>query len=190
MTRQFLIEAILLTALAAVISLLIVSSVLPLFNQLTNKSIQMPFSSPTFYTGLLGLVVATGTLAGLYPALFLSGLQPVRVLKGALKFSGGPVFLRKGLVVFQFVLSIVLIIGTIVVARQINYVQTANIGYNRDNLIYMPIEGALGSKFDVFREQVAQLPGVKMVSSMQDRPVHDRAGYYGQCRMVGEASRQ
>ena len=172
LTRQFLVEAILLTAVAAVLALMIVSAVLPLFNQLTNKFIQVPFSSPVFYAGLLGLVVVTGTLAGLYPALFLSGLQPVRVLKGALKFSGGPVFLRKGLVVFQFVLSIVLIIGTIVVARQINYVQTADIGYSRDNLIYMPIEGGLASKFDVFREQVAQMPGVKMVSSIQDRPVH------------------
>jgi putative ABC transport system permease protein len=172
LTRQFLIEAIVLTTVAAVVALLIVSSVLPFFNQLTTKSLQLPISSPKFYAGLIVLVVVTGTLAGLYPSLFLAGLQPVRVLKGALKFTGGIVFFRKGLVVFQFVLSIMLIIGTIVVARQINYVQTADIGYNRSNLIYMPIEGELGGKFDVFREQATRLPGVKMVSSIQDRPVH------------------
>lgn len=187
LTRQFLIEAILLTSVAAVVALLIVSSVLPLFNQLTTKAIQIPFSSPNFYVGLLVLVLVTGTLAGLYPALFLSGLQPVRVLKGSLKFTGGLVFFRKGLVVFQFVLSIILIIGTIVVARQINYVQTADIGYNRNNLIYMPIEGELGGKFDVFREQVAQLPGVKMVSAIQDRPVHIGRDITGSIKWSGKA---
>jgi len=187
LTRQFLIEAILLTTIAAMVALLIVSAVLPLFNQLTTKSIRLPFSSPNFYFGLIVLVLVTGTLAGLYPALFLSGLQPVRVLKGALKFTGGFVIFRKGLVVFQFVLSIILIIGTIVVVRQINYVQTADIGYNRNNLIYMPIEGELGGKFDVFREKVAQLPGVKMVASIQDRPIHIGRDITGSLEWSGKA---
>jgi putative ABC transport system permease protein len=171
LVRQFLIEAILLTTISAIVALLIVSTILPEFNQLTAKAIQLPISSPYFYSGLIALIAITGTLAGIYPALFLSGLKPVRVLKGALKFTGGSVFFRKGLVVFQFVLSIILIIGTIVVARQIDYVQTADLGFNRDNLLFIPLEGELGNKFDVFRQQVAQLPGVKQVSSLQDRPV-------------------
>jgi hypothetical protein len=170
--RQFLIEAILLTTIAAILALLIVTAVLPYFNLLTDKTIELPYTSPYFYLGILTLVLVTGTLAGSYPALFLSGLAPIRVLKSALKFTGRSILFRKGLVVFQFVLSIVLIIGTIVVARQIDYVRTADIGYNRDNLIYMPIEGDLENRFDVFHNEVAQLPGVKMISTIQDRPVH------------------
>jgi hypothetical protein len=172
LVRQFLIEAILLTTVAASLALLIVSAVLPMFNQLTGKFIEIPFTSPAFYIGLLAIIGLTGTLAGIYPALFLSGLQPIRVLKGSLRFTDSSVFFRKGLVVFQFVLSIILIIGTIVVSRQINYVQSADIGFNRDNLIYLPIEGELGGKFDVFRQQVSQLPGVKTVAAIQDRPIH------------------
>ena len=169
---QFLIEAILLTAVSAALALLLVSAILPYFNSLTDKTIFLPYSSPLFYIGLLALVLITGLLAGSYPALFLSGLAPIRVLKGSLKFTGGSVLFRKGLVVFQFVLSIVLIIGTIVVARQISYVQNADLGYTRENLVYVPLEGDLGRQFEVFRNQVSQLPGVKMVSSIQDRPVN------------------
>jgi putative ABC transport system permease protein len=169
---QFLIEAVLLTAVSAAIALLLVSAVLPYFNSLTDKTLLLPYSSPLFYIGLLALILTTGLLAGSYPALFLSGLAPIRVLKGSLKFTGGSVFFRKGLVVFQFVLSIVLIIGTIVVARQISYVQNADLGYTRENLIYIPLEGDLGRQYDVFRNQVSQLPGVKMISSLQDNPTH------------------
>jgi putative ABC transport system permease protein len=170
--RQFLIEAILLTVLAAIVALFLITAVLPYFNQLTGKDIRLPYTSPVFYLGLAALVLITGTLAGSYPALFLSGLTPIRVLKGSLKFSGSAVLFRKGLVTFQFVLSIVLIISTIVVARQISYVQNADLGFNRENLIYLPLEGSLGGKFDVFRHQVSQLPGVKMVASIQDRPTN------------------
>jgi ABC-type multidrug transport system permease subunit len=85
--RQFLIEAILLSAIAAIVGLFLVTAILPYFNQLTNKDIHLPYTSPVFYLGLAALIVITGALAGSYPALFLSGLAPIRVLKGSLKFS-------------------------------------------------------------------------------------------------------
>lgn len=184
--RQFLLEAILLTTLSAGVALLIVTAVLPLFNNLTAKHIVMPWSTPGFYFGLTALVLLTGTLAGSYPALFLSGLKPIKVLKSSLKFSGGSLLFRKGLVVFQFVLSIVLIIGTIVVARQINYIQNANLGFNRDNLIYMPIEGDLGRQFDIFRDQVSKLPGVAGFSTIQDRPIHIGRDITGSVKWAGK----
>ena len=99
-------------------------------------------------------------------------MQPIRVLKGALKFTGGAILFRKGLVVFQFVLSIVLIIGTIVVSRQISYLQTADLGYNRDNLIFIPMEGNLTGKFPVFRREAAKITGIENIAVLQDRPVH------------------
>jgi putative ABC transport system permease protein len=170
--RQFLIEAILFTALAAVVALLIVTALLPAFNQLTGKQIILPWASPLFWTGLAGLVLLTGILAGSYPAVFLSRLQPIKVLKGALKFTGSAILFRKGLVVFQFVLSIVLIIGTIVVSRQISYVQNVDLGFNRDNLVYIPMEGDLTAKYPVFRSEAARIPGISGIAILQDRPVH------------------
>jgi len=172
LVRQFLIEAVLITAIAAGIALLIVTAILPQFNQLTGKQIILPWSSAIFWTALSGLVLLTGLLAGSYPAFFLSRLQPIRVLKGSLKFTGSAVLFRKGLVVFQFVLSIVLIIGTIVVSRQISYIQNADLGFDRDNLVYIPMEGDLSSKYTVFRSEAARIPGVRNVAVLQDRPVH------------------
>jgi predicted permease len=172
LVRQFLIEAVLVTTIAAIIALLIVTLILPGFDGLTGKQIAMPWSSSIFWTGLAALILLTGTLAGSYPALFLARLQPIRVLKGALKFTGSAVLFRKGLVIFQFVLSIVLIIGTIVVSRQISYIQNADIGFNRDNLVYIPMEGSLNDKFPVIRQEAAKMPGVRQVAMLQDRPVH------------------
>lgn len=92
------------------------------------------------------------------------------MLKGNLKFSHGATYFRKGLVVFQFALSIVLIMGMIVIYRQIDYVQTKNLGYNRDNLLYIPIEGQLVKKYDMFKDLAAKLPGIVSISKMKESP--------------------
>ena len=186
LVRQFLIEAVLITAIAAGFALLIVTAILPQFNQLTGKQIGMPWSSAIFWAALAGLILVTGLLAGSYPAFFLSGLHPIRVLKGALKFTGGAVLFRKGLVVFQFVLSIVLIIGTIVVSRQISYIQHADLGFNRDNLVYIPMEGDLSSKYTAFRGEAARIPGIKDVAVLQDRPVHIGRDITGSIEWAGK----
>lgn len=170
--RQFLLEAVLITAIAAVFALLIVTAILPSFNDLTGKSIAMPWPRPAFWAGLAGLILLTGTVAGSYPAFFLSRLKPIKVLKGSLKFTTSAILFRKGLVVFQFILSIMLIIGTIVVSRQISYIQNADLGFNRDNLVYIPMEGELARKYTVFRQEAAQIPGVRNIAAIQDNPIH------------------
>jgi hypothetical protein len=168
LVSQFLSEAILLTALAAVLAVMLVHTVLPVFNTLTQKQIVIPWSDSHFWLRLAVLTLVTGLLAGSYPALFLSSLKPIHVLKGTLKFNGSSVLFRQGLVIFQFVLSIVLIIGTIVVARQINYVQNANLGFDRDHLAYIPLEGDLDKKYEVFKQQAEQMPGVSAISCLSD----------------------
>lgn len=170
LVRQFIGEAILLAFIAIVVASGIVLLVLPAFNHLTNKQISFPFSSISFWFSILGLTLITGCISGSYPALFLSSFNPVTVLKGTLKLSSASSWLRKGLVVFQFVLSTVLIIGTIVVSKQINFIQTKNLGYDRENLIYIPLEGDLAKQYQVFKQQALNVPGIKLVSRISQTP--------------------
>jgi len=116
------------------------------------------------------LIIITGFLSGSYPALFLSSFKPIRVLKGTLKFSTGATWFRKGLVVFQFSLSTLLIIGTIVVAKQVSYLQKMNLGYDKENLIYIPLEGGMPGKYKLFKEEALRLPGIAQVTRITQSP--------------------
>ncbi|WP_298732036.1 ABC transporter permease [uncultured Chitinophaga sp.] len=167
---QFTGEALMITAFAVVLAVIMAAALLPAFNQLTGKQLSLPLTQPLFWALLAGLLLLTGLIAGSYPAWFLSSLQPVRVLKGSLKFSWSASFLRKGLVVFQFMLSIVLITGMIVIYRQIDYTQTANLGYNRENLIYIPVEGELVNKYALFKQEALNMRGVLSISRMKESP--------------------
>ena len=176
---QFIGEAMLLAAIATVIAVLMAVLLIPAFNQLSGKQLSIPFGSAAFWATLAGLLLLTGFVAGSYPALFLSSLNPTRVLKGGLKFSNGATWFRKGLVVFQFTLSIVLIVGMMVIYRQMDYIQTKNLGYDRQNLLYIPLEGSLLSKYDVFKAQAANIPGVLAITKMKETPTvieHHKGG--------------
>jgi hypothetical protein len=143
---------------------------LPSFNNLTGKHLVLPIDQPFFYIILFSLLFLTGLVAGSYPAFFLSSLNPIRVLKGKLHFSWASAFFRKGLVVFQFALSIILIIATIVIYQQMKYVQDKNLGYNRENLVYIPIEGNLVSKYDVFKQEAKNNTVIFSISKMRNSP--------------------
>jgi len=169
---QFIGEAMLLTSFAIVIALALAAATLPAFRELTGKAIYVPFEMPGFWLALLGLLLITGFVAGSYPALFLSGLRPVLVLKGTLIFGPGALLFRKGLVVFQFVLSIVLIAGTIVISRQIHYMRTKDLGFDRDNLVYIPFQGDLTFKYEVFRNSLAGVQGITAVTRSTQSPSH------------------
>jgi len=167
---QFMSEALLLSFISMIIAILIVVSLLPEFNNITGKQIAIQPGQPVYWLALAGVLVLTGLLSGGYPAIFLSSLNPVRVLKGSLKFGRGATFFRKGLVVFQFTLSIILIIGTIVVSGQMNYIQNKNLGYNRENLLYVPLEGNLIKNYDLFKYEASKMPGVQSISKMKESP--------------------
>lgn len=167
---QFIGESFLLTVLAAVVSVALMGMILPLFNYVTQKELVLPFGEAGFWLRLVLLTVVTGFVAGSYPALFLSGFKPVVVLKGRLALGAGAVWFRKGLVVFQFVLSTVLIIATIVVSRQVKYIQRMDLGYDRENLVYIPIEGEMAQKYRLFKEQALKLSGVAAVSHISVAP--------------------
>jgi putative ABC transport system permease protein len=167
---QFMSEAILLTTLAMAVGLIAVWLLLPSFNSITGKQIHPPFDNATFWLEAAGLCLLIGCLAGSYPALYLSSFRPVAVLKTALRTGTGAVLFRKGLVVFQFTLSILLIIGTIVITRQVKYIQTMNLGYDREALLSIPLEGNLTQQYTVFKEQALHLQGIQQITSMSEPP--------------------
>ncbi|MFI5159854.1 MAG: ABC transporter permease [Sphingobacteriales bacterium] len=170
--RQFIGEAMLLTLLAVIAAMALVIILLPVFNAITEKQIAYPFGHATFWLWLTALTLVTGLVAGSYPALFLSSFNPVTVLKGTLKLSLSSVWFRKGLVVFQFFMSIVLIIGTIVISKQVSYIQTKNLGYDRENLLYVPLEGDLPGKYEVFKNEALNMPGIKGVTRSTNTPTN------------------
>ncbi|HEY3404097.1 MAG TPA: ABC transporter permease [Ohtaekwangia sp.] len=168
--NQFIGESVLLAFFAFAISILALQLMLPAFNAFTGKHITLPFNEPLYWFILLAVVIATGFIAGSYPALFLSSLRPAQVLKGVVRFTGASVFFRKGLSVFQFSLSILLLIATIVVSLQTDYVKNVNLGYDRENLIYVRIEGELNPKYAAFKAQAEKMPGIKLVDRSSEAP--------------------
>ncbi|RRB00016.1 ABC transporter permease [Larkinella rosea] len=168
---QFMGEALLLTTLALALAIGLVLVMLPVFNQLTDKQLALPLNQPLFWIALVGLLVLTGGLAGSYPALLLSSFSPVRVLKGTLRFGAGAQLFRRGLVVFQFVLSMLLITGTVIIYRQLQYLQSKNLGYDRENLIQMHGEGKIAQKYQLFKQELLRMPGIQSVSHMQTNPL-------------------
>jgi predicted permease len=168
---QFIGESLFVSFLAICISLLIVMLLLPSFNTLTEKHLSLDFTDLSFLLLLLGLVLVTGIISGSYPALFMSSLKPIIVLKGLLKFKPGATYFRKALVVFQFALSIILILGMIVIYRQIDFIHNKNLGFAKEDLIYMPLEGELQKTYPTFKEQLLKQPGIKYVTSAQSNPL-------------------
>lgn len=173
---QYLIESSFMALLSLLIALLLVSISLEQFNFITNKELSLNLSRG-FLSVLLGSVVITGILAGSYPALYLSGIKPISVLKNKLHNVAGESWARRGLVVFQFAISIILIVSVIVVYQQIEYVQTKNLGYEKDNILFFGKSGQLweNEKFETFLTELNQLPGVIHASGSG----HDMTGHNG-----------
>jgi putative ABC transport system permease protein len=158
---QFLTESVLVTLAAAVIAFFAVLLLLPLFNQVAGKELVVGSQTLAWLLpALLVIVLVVGFAAGSYPAFFLSAFQPINVLSGKLAggFKGSR--LRSVLVVFQFSISIFLIIGTIVIYNQLNYIQTKNLGYNRNQVLVINKAFELGGHVKSFKDEIKQLPGV------------------------------
>ena len=162
---QFLVESTFITILSLLLAMLVVGLFLPVFNEITDKQIELSFSS-NFILSILSIAVFTGLVSGSYPALYLSGFKAVVVLKGEIRGSLGELWARRGLVVFQFTLSVILIVSVIVVYKQIQYIQNKNLGYDNDNLIMFAFEGRTIEDKDVFLSELERIPGVKSVSSV------------------------
>jgi predicted permease len=163
---QYVSESLVMTMLSVGLALLVVWMLLPQFNSITDKKIVLNLKDPQLLMWLSGITLFTGLIAGSYPALYLSGFRPAAVLKGEVRGSWGELWARKGLVVFQFTLSVILIVSVLVIYRQIDYVQTQNLGYTKEHLIQFPIEGKVEANRETFLTEVRSLPGVVSAASI------------------------
>lgn len=176
LVQQFLLESILTVIIALIIGIGIAALVLPLFNDVSAKS----FSAKDFVSGRIVLFIllvpfVVGVLAGIYPAFFLSRFKPVTVLKGSSVGIFKKSNLRSVLVVVQFATSIILIIGTVVVYRQLQYIQNKNLGFNKEQVLIINGTGALQKNAEVFKNEVRNLPGVTSASFTGYLPVSSSA---------------
>ncbi|WP_288371743.1 ABC transporter permease [uncultured Algoriphagus sp.] len=152
--RQFLMESILLSSIAFLIAIPLATLMLPFFNDLAERSLEMPVESAGFYAALFLGAIVTGLIAGSYPAFFLSAFKPVSILKGKIRLGMKSGNIRSTLVVFQFAISVILIIATITVNNQLNFIQNREIGFEKDQLITVFNTYALNERLVGFKDRI------------------------------------
>jgi putative ABC transport system permease protein len=169
---QFLLESFLLTLAAVFLAAILVELVLPAFNSFTGKNLDMNASGRFVTLGVLGLVtLVVGFISGSYPSFYLSSFRPVEVLKGKLRLSRGNLNLRRVLVVFQFAISVFLIICTFMIVRQVHYLQKRDLGFNKEQVLVMPLRSEpIRRQFQAFSEEMKKNPAVMQLSLISNLP--------------------
>ncbi len=161
---QFISESLIITVFASLLGLLLVQLTLPLFNTLTEKEMVVPYGSGMFWLQLSLIVLFTGLIAGSYPAFYLSATKVVSVFRTHTKSGKHVVLARKGLVLFQFVLATIMIVSTVVVYQQISFAMNQQLGYQKEQLLVIPLEGKLFENYEIFKNRITQNNGVVNVS--------------------------
>ena len=187
---QFMGESILLSLLAAILAVILVILLLPTVNQFVHKQLTIHFTEPTFWLSLLLLIAFTSLIAGSYPALFLSAMQPIRILKGTLSTAPTNAVFRKSLVVFQFTLSLLLIVGMLVIGQQMHYVRTKQLGLNRSQVLWVPVEGMLLPKMETYRQEIQRSGAVLSVTTAGELPIQIGSNSTGGLTWPGKDPKQ
>ena len=172
---QYIVESLLTTLVSLLVAVLLVYLLLPQFRLITGKEFNLEIDQ-NLILAIAMITLVTGTVAGSYPAMYLSGFNPVSVLKGLLKTSWGDSWVRKGLVVFQFFISMLLIVSVLLVYKQIHFIQTKNLGFNKDNVIRITNEGKLRKDQATFLNEVRRYPGVISAAGMSGNLVGMHGG--------------
>lgn len=159
--RQFLSESVFMAALSFVLALGISFLVMPYYNDLAGKALRIPIGNPAFWAASLSGILLVGLLAGSYPAFYLSGFQPIKVLAGRLMSRAKGVSIRSVLVVFQFLIAVVLILGTMTIREQLGFIQTKKLGFDRDQVLVVDDAYALGNNLQAFKEEMLKNAAVK-----------------------------
>lgn len=175
---QFLSESVILSTLALLLSFGVVLLLLPAFNRLADQQLNPQLLFSPFALGLsLFSIICIGLLAGSYPAVVLSGFQPVRVLKGAFKSTASGAWLRKTLIVFQFSISAFLIIATFIIQKQLHYIQNRKLGYEREHLLVLPFDKNVQKNFASLKTEFKRSPDIINVSRTSNTPAEINSGY-------------
>lgn len=187
---QFLTESVLFSLFSFVLGVLLAWLLLPAFNSMASKTILFPWYDWWFSPIILISALIVGIIAGLYPAFYLSSFKPVNVLKGSLSVGSKSGKLRSGLVVFQFATSVILIISTLVIHRQMNYILKKELGYDKEQVVILEGTNVLGGRADSFKEQLLQLSMVKQVAKSDYLPVEGAKRNQNTFRKVGTGSEE
>lgn len=169
---QFIGESVFTAGIAAAFAIGIAMLILPLFNQISGKQLQVSvLFDPVIIICLIILNIVIGFVAGAYPALLLSNAKLVKVLKSGFSFTSGQ-SVRKSLIVFQFVISIFLIISTIVILQQLSYIRNKDLGYNKSNIMVLPVDNTMRPQLDVLKKEISAIPGVQSAAAAYDEPIN------------------
>lgn len=168
---QFMAESLFITFVAGLISYLVVYFALPYFESLIGTSISMSLFSPELILIVIGILLITGLLAGIYPALFLSSFEPIKALKEKINFGTSQLVVRKGLIVFQFVISSLLIIGVTIINKQLTYISEKSLGFQPEQLLDIALNNSdIRNRTPELQEQLENLAGVEITSAMSGTP--------------------
>lgn len=173
---QFFSESLLVAFFAFVVALLLTALLLPFFNELTDKKMEILWSNPPFWLLCIGFTLLTGLIAGSYPALYLSSFRPIKVLKGTFRAGRLAAMPRRVLIVLQFSVSVILIIGTIVVFRQIRFAQNRPIGYDRDGLVMVRSSDGIHDHLDAVKQELLKTGAIKEMSETESFATEYGAG--------------
>jgi predicted permease len=169
---QFIGEAMGLSVLSVLAGLAIISLVLPFFNVLVEKDLSLGLSNPVHWMALVVIALVCGLVAGSYPSLYLSSFNPIYVFKGMKMKSGGATTIRKGLVIFQFSVSIVLIICTVLVYQQVQHIRNRDLGYQKNNLLDMKLTGRMQENFPAIRQDLLNTGVVENAALCSSESLH------------------
>ncbi|MCB8999656.1 MAG: ABC transporter permease [Bacteroidales bacterium] len=168
---QFLSESMVLTVVSVVIALILVLMLLPVFNSISGKTLlNSDLLNPVIISGIIAITLITGLLSGLYPALVLSSFKPVKILRGDLGLKDKKGIFRKTTVILQFSLTILLIIGTVVIYKQMIHMQNMKLGFEKENLFYIPVRGEMRESYNAIKEELKKNPVVLDVSASSELP--------------------
>ena len=152
---KFIGESLLMSFLSVLLAVALLYAIMPYYNELLQKQLSLSLFNPVHLAALLGIGLITGLLAGSYPAFYLSSFNPVKVLKGIkIKNAASAVFIRKGLVIAQFSASVILIISTVVIYNQVQHIRDRDLGYSKNNLIYMEMQGSMKDHFEAIKQSL------------------------------------
>jgi len=169
---QYLGESFIVTAIAMGVSLLLSQLSLPLLNEISGKLLSISYTDPKFILMTFLILLITSFLIGLAPAVMISSLQPVQILKGKFKTGGKKFNLGKGMIIFQFALSIIIIISTILVFKQLNYMQNSHLGFDKENIICLRARGDVQTKYHAFKTQILKNPNIVSMTRSEPMDIH------------------